>query len=338
MHLAPEYTRMDATGQTIGSASGQSRIADGGFDSHPAGYLASMLAVPLGLLAALLNAAASVLQRRAGSEESDERAFSVHMLLELARRPVWFLGILAMFVGFVVQAIALTLGSVSTVQPLLVAELPFTFMLASVVFRARPSRSEWLATASLTAGLVLFLLCLGPEGGGPLAVPRWQWLVGLAATGAVEGVAVLLGLASSGHRRAALLGIATGIGFGLTAALTAAAGAAYHQQGLLGVLLAWQTYAILMIGPLSLYLLQNALGAGSLVASQPGLTLANPVVAVGWGVLVFGERTRGGGWTVGVVAGALLIAAGTVLLARSPLLTGDGQRGGGKRSDAAASL
>lgn len=297
-----------------------------------------MLAVPLGLLAALLNAAASVLQRRAGSEESDERAFSVHMLRQLARRPVWFLGILAMVAGFAAQAVALTFGSVATVQPLLVAELPFTFMLASVVFRARPSRSEWLATAILTAGLALFLLCLGPQGGDPSAVPLWQWLVGLAGTGAVEGVAVLLGLASSGHRRAALLGIATGIGFGLTAALTAAAGAAYHQHGLSGVLLAWQAYAILMIGPLSFYLLQNALGAGSLVASQPGLTLANPVVAVVWGILLFGERARGGVWTVGVVAGALLIAAGTVLLARSPLLAGDGQRGGGKRSDATASL
>jgi hypothetical protein len=39
-----------------------------------------------------------------------------------------------------------------------------------------------------------------------------------------------------------------------------------------------------------------------------------------------------------VVGGALLIAAGTVLLARSPLLAGDGQRDGGKRSDATASL
>jgi drug/metabolite transporter (DMT)-like permease len=230
------------------------------------------------------------------------------------------------------------MGSVASVQPLLVAELPFTFMLASVLFRVRPSRSEWLATASLTAGLALFLLCLGPEGGDPLTVPVWKWLVGLAVAGAVEAAAVLLGRACSGHRRALLLGIATGTGFGLTAALTAAAGAAYHQHGMLGVLLAWQTYAILVIGALSFYLLQNALGAGSLVASQPGLTLANPVVAVGWGILIFGERTRGGAWTVGVVAGALLIGLGTVLLARSPLLADRGERGRSDQSGAQASF
>lgn len=310
----------------------------GGFEGLRVGYLAGMLAVPMALLAALLNAAASVLQRRAGSEESDERAFSLRMLLELARQPAWDLGLLALVTGFAAQAVALAMGSVATVQPLLVAELPFTFMLASVVFRVRPNRSEWLATASFTAGLALFLLCLSPEGGDPLAVPPWKWLLGLAVTGAVEGVGVLLGLVTSGHRRAAFLGIGTGTGFGLTATLTAAAGAAFHHQGLLGVLTAWQTYAIPLIGALSFYLLQNALRAGSLVASQPGLTLANPVVAVSWGILVFGERPRGDGWTAGVLAGALLIALGTVLLARSPLLTGDGRRGGDKRSDATASL
>ena len=309
-----------------------------GFGGPPVGYLAGMLAVPVALLAALLNAAASVLQRRAGSEKSDERAFSVRMLLELARQPAWGLGIVALVAGFSAQAVALTLGSVATVQPLLVAELPFTFMLASAVFRVRPSRSEWLAAASFTAGLALFLLCLGPEGGDPLAVPPWKWLLGLAVTGAVEGGAVLLGLATSGHRRAALFGIGTGAGFGLTAALTAAAGAAFHQQGSLGVLTAWQTYAIPPIAACSFYLLQNALRAGSLVASQPGLTLANPVVAVAWGMLIFGERPRGGGWTAGVVAGALLIGIGTVLLARSPLLAGDERRGGGKCSGATATL
>jgi drug/metabolite transporter (DMT)-like permease len=55
-------------------------------------------------------------------------------------------------------------------------------------------------------------------------------------------------------------------------------------------------------------------GAGSLVASQPALTLANPIVGASFGVAVFGEHVRGGGWLALAVLGALLI------LARSPLL------------------
>jgi drug/metabolite transporter (DMT)-like permease len=281
----------------------------------------SMLPVPLAVLAALLNAAASVLQRRANLSLPEDRAFSVRLLFDLIRRPAWILGIFAIFFGFLAQAAALTIGTVATVQPLLVVELPLTFMLAAAVSRSRPRRSEWAASGMLTAGLALFLYCLAPSGGDPLGASPTAWLVGMIVTLTVEAAAVLVGRASTGHRRAAWLGIATGIGFGLTAALTAASGAAYQQYGMAGVFSAWQTYAIMMLGPLSFFLLQNALQAGSLVASQPGLTLANPVVAVAWGIGVFGEQVPGGAWTAGVVLGAILIGIGTLVLARSPLLS-----------------
>ncbi|MDQ2706641.1 MAG: hypothetical protein M3Z25_02970 [Actinomycetota bacterium] len=67
-------------------------------------------------------------------------------------------------------------------------------------------------------------------------------------------------------------------------------------------------------------LLQNALQAGRLVASQPGITLANPVVALVWGIGLFHERIHTGWWLVGAGVGAALLTGGAVLLSRSPLL------------------
>ncbi|WP_295142784.1 hypothetical protein [Saccharopolyspora sp.] len=75
-----------------------------------------------------------------------------------------------------------------------------------------------------------------------------------------------------------------------------------------------------MLAPISFFLLQNSLQAGNLAASQPGFTLMNPLTSVVWGLVVFGEQSRQGVFLIGVVAGAVLIAIGTVLLARSPLL------------------
>jgi len=43
-------------------------------------------------------------------------------------------------------------------------------------------------------------------------------------------------------------------------------------------------------------------------------------VGASFGVAVFGEHVRGGGWLALAVLGALLILACTVILARSPLL------------------
>lgn len=280
-----------------------------------------MLAGALALLAASLNAAASVLQRRAGSRQPDRRVFSPRLILALLRQPVWFLGIAAITAGFAAQAGALALGTIAVVQPMLVVELPLTLLLASATFRVRPGRVEASATLVLTVGLILFIYALAPGGGDPLGASSSTWLIGLAATSGVAAVLVALGRRAVRHRRAALLGAATGVGFGLTAVLTAAAGAA-AAHGPVAVLTTWQTYALLVVGPLSFLLLQTALQAGSLVASQPGLTLANPLVAVTWGVAVFDEHTRGGGWALLAALGAALVVAGTVALTRSPVLSG----------------
>lgn len=254
-----------------------------------------MLAIALAVAAALLNAVASVLQRWAGRAEPDERAFSIRLLFDLVRQPVWIAGIVAIAAGFLAQVAALTLGDIA-----------------------------------LTIGLALFIFCLAPAGGDPLAAPLATWLVGLGVTCAAVAGLVLWGRARKHDQRAAVLGVATGVAFGLIAALASAVGAAY-RSGLTGVFAGWQTYAVIVCGPSAFFLLQNALQAGRLVASQPGLTLANPIVSIGWGVGVFGEQVRGGAWIAGSVLGAALIATGTVLLARSPLLAHD-RRGAALRS------
>ena len=82
----------------------------------------------------------------------------------------------------------------------------------------------------------------------------------------------------------------------------------------------WQLWAMLCSGLTGMFLLQNALQAGTLVAVQPGLTLSDPLVSILWGALLFGEKVRAGPWLVAEVAGAALIGWGTVRLSRSPLI------------------
>jgi drug/metabolite transporter (DMT)-like permease len=292
-------------------------------------------AIGLALLAAALNAAASVLQRRAARDEPADREFSFRMLLDLARRPAWIGGITSVLAGFGAQAVALTLGRVAVVQPLLVAELPFTILLAALAFHLRPAGRDWWSIGALAVGLAAVVFALAPHGGDPVAVPGWQWAVGSGATLGLAGAVVFLGLRAEGPRRAAAFGIATGILFGYVAVLVAAVGAEY-RFGLHGVLTAWQTWAVVVVGPSGFFMLQNALRAGNLVASQPGMTLANPLVATAWGVVVFGEQVRGGPWFALAGGGALLLVGGTLLLARSPLLTDDaGGHGheGGREDD-----
>lgn len=274
----------------------------------------------LAILAAAVNAGASVLQRKAARGEPAESSFSIALLWGLVHRPVWVAGIVTVLVGFLLQAAALDNGPIALVQPLLVLELPFTLLLVRPVLGGHLGAREWLAALTMAAGLAMLLFALQPHGGHPGQVALAVWLLGIAVSGAVVGVLIWMAQHRRTQGRAVMLGVATGVAFGLTAVLVKATTVAFTQQGIMGVLAAWQTYLVVVIGPASFFLLQNALQAGSLVASQPGMTLANPATATAWGVAVFSEEVQGGAWLVLAVAGAAVIVAGTVPLAHSPLL------------------
>lgn len=146
-------------------------------------------------------------------------------------------------------------------------------------------------------------------------MPRGVWLVvgGLTAGFA----AVCTALAVRWRRaRAALLGVATGTAFALMSVLISAVGAIYGHGGFAVVATSWQTYAAIIVGPSSFFLLQNALQAGSLVASQPGFTLVNPLISVLWGVLVFDETVRPGAGIALAGLATVVIVVATLLLAR----------------------
>jgi hypothetical protein len=120
-----------------------------------------------------------------------------------------------------------------------------------------------------------------------------------------------------GERRAALLGVASGLGFAFTAALMKEALQVMRQDPH-ALLVSWPAYAMVAAGLCSLFLLQNALQSGTLVAVQPALNVADPVASIGFGVALFGDDIRLGAWSVLEVLGIALILYGSVRLAQSP--------------------
>jgi drug/metabolite transporter (DMT)-like permease len=280
----------------------------------------TVLSVSLALLAALGNAAASVLQRRgaAGIGRVEGGRSSAAALL---RQRVWVWGAALLLLSGVCQALALATGPLSVVQPVMSTELLFTLVVGSVVFRRRPDRRAWTAFAAMAAGLGGFLALAAPAGGRETApVAHWVW-TGIAVSAAVG----LLGAVSTrlpSSARAAVLGTATAIGFACTAALLKDAFGRL-PEGIGAVLATWQPYAAVGLGLGSFVLLQVTLRAGSLAASQPALTLGDALLSVVLGVVLFAERVQLG-WRTPFEAVALgLLVAGCVGLSRSPLLAKD---------------
>ena len=274
-----------------------------------------MPSVVLALLAALTNALSTILQRRANLDEPG--AFSMALLGRLVLRRAWLLGAAAMIVSFLLQAAALTLGALAVVQPVLALELPLTVVLGAVVLHRRLLRLDWLASTGMAAGLVLMLAALAPSDGDPRSAGSWAAVLATVATVAALAILVAVAVWWARPARAALLGVAAGAGFGLTAALLKLAITAAQDRGIGGLLGSWETYGCALAGLAAVGLVQGALHAGTLVAVQPGLTLTDPLVAIVWGTVVTGEQVRTGPFLALAVVGAALIATGAVRLARA---------------------
>src|SRR6202050_2039093 len=88
--------------------------------------------VVLALFASAFTATASVAQRQAAASAPERLSFNIHLVGYLLRRPVWFLGIASMILGFVFQILALRVGTLSVVQPVIATELVIVFAVIDI--------------------------------------------------------------------------------------------------------------------------------------------------------------------------------------------------------------
>jgi len=88
-------------------------------------------------------------------------------------------------------------------------------------------------------------------------------------------------------------------------------------RGPLPFFTSWQLYGTAIAGVGALFLFQNSLQAGYLTAAQPPLTLGDGLSSIAYGVILYGETIRTGGWLAAEIAAIPLAAAGCIELSRS---------------------
>lgn len=279
-----------------------------------------MLSIVLTLCAAVTNAASSVLQRRSHQEQIRREVHGIRGLVAAVRHPVWLGGVALLPISAVLGAAALGTGQVAIVQSVQCLELPMVLVLSSLVFKHRLAARAWTSIAVMAAGMALWLFAMHASPGHPADVSRDAWVAGAGGAGLLVGLLAIGGWhgGRAGRiRRAQLLGVASGMSFALAAVFISADLA----QGLSwAIVLRWQTYAVVASSVAAMLLLQWGMQAGTLVAVQPGVTLADPVLAITLAVILFHARIRAGVWLIPEVIAAAAIAYETLALSRSPLI------------------
>ncbi len=279
-----------------------------------------VLSVVFALLAAGSNALGTVLQRRAALTVPASRSLRLGLIRDLLHTPVWFGGMLGVVFAALFQALALATGSLATVQPIFILELPLALVIGGLVFRVGVSRKAWICVACIVGGLALVLFSLAPTGGRD-QVPGIWWVPGLAVTGGIGAALVLAGLRRpAGLMRAASLAAAAAIGNAVTAALVKSSMNILSERGAVAFFAAWQTYSFAAVGAFSLFLLGVAMQGGPLIGSQPALTLGDATVSFCLGVTLYGEQPRAGFWLVPALLGLSVLLYGIFALSHTRCL------------------
>lgn len=278
-----------------------------------------MLSTIVAALAAIANAGSSVLQRKGAMNEPPDRRRGLRVVVDQLHHPVWFGGFGLLILGFLMQATALSMGSLALVQPILAGELPVTLVLAAHVFGVRLGRREWIGAVAMAGGLALVVGAASPSEGSANASLA-GWVLGCGGVAVVLALVAVAGWRSATVARAALLGVTAGGLFGLSAAFMRTA-THRAQSGPAELFGSWQLYAMALAGLAALVVLQQAYAAGPLAASQPGVTITDPVIAVVLGVGVFSVHVRTGWYLALELLGALAVAGGAMELSRSPVLS-----------------
>lgn len=285
--------------------------------SSAANYGRPDMAVLFALLSAVGFAVASVLQQRAARAEPDELALRPGLLWRLFRRPMWLLGTLADLAGFGLQALAIGLGSLVVVQPVLCTGLLFALPLGAAWRGRRLGRVDWIAAAALSIGLAVFLVVGDPTDGKDYATNR-AWLIAGLVLGPAIVACIVAGLRTRNTARAVLFALGTALMYSITAVLTKSA-VTELGDGLDVFFSSWEPYVGVALGVGALLVNQSAFQAGDLQASLPTLTAAEPIVGSVLGIMMLDELLRASGaleWTL-VVLSALVITAAVVALSIS---------------------
>ncbi|QUQ68446.1 DMT family transporter [Kutzneria sp. CA-103260] len=270
------------------------------------------LAIALAVLGACCNAVSARLQHGGLSESTDERGLRLATMLRLARQPLWLAGIAIAAAGAGLHATALGLAPLSVVQPIGILAFALTTVMSVRIEKLHLDRVAIGAVVASTIGTIAFVLLAATQAKATVVAPDTEMRATVLVVGVVGGLAAIAAL-NTGAVRCLGFATASGVSFGYVSLLMRGTlqqltegGHPFPLPEVLGIAVG------IVVGG---WLVQHAYASGPPEVVIGCLTVIDPLVAVGLGVVLLGEATD---TSVPVVAGALtcavVAATGVVVL------------------------
>ena len=277
------------------------------------------LSVGVGLICALLSALGTNLaflfkHRGAVAAPDVDMRHPLRSAVDLFRSKWWSIGWAVAAVAFALHVAALALAPISIGQAVLAGGLVFLAVLAERFFGFDLGRRQWTGIGLVAVSLALLTVT---GGGGGEANSGYSLAGMIVFEGIAVGVGLILVLSHLIERipvqRGVLLGIAAGLGFGISdVAIKALSGDL--DSGPVGLLSPWSV-VILTAAVFSFYASARSLQIGDGVAVIAVTSVAANLSTILAGLAVFGDRLGTDALVIGVrLAAFALILVGAALI------------------------
>jgi hypothetical protein len=263
--------------------------------------------------AATAFAVSSALEQSVAKREKLARPLDPRLLVQLLHEPVWLAAWIPEAVGTGLQALALNLGPLALVEPMLVSGVFLAIPLEAALNRRRVHARDFTVVAIGAVGLAAFLVAADPRPG--VTQPSLSDWLGVALwTGPVLAACLAAGWCTRGALRGVMLGIATGLLYGVGASLLKTLTAQLASNPL-AAFTKWELYALVVVGFAAVLLNQNAFQSGRLAEPLTAITMFDPLVSVMIGVTAFHETLSTEGPRLAIQLAAVLAMATGIWLA-----------------------
>jgi drug/metabolite transporter (DMT)-like permease len=277
-------------------------------------------AVGVGLICALLSALGTNLaflfkHRGAVAAPDIDMRHPLRSATDLFRSRWWSIGWGVAAVAFALHVAALTLAPISIGQAVLAGGLVFLAVLAERFFGFELGRRQWIGIGLVAVSLSLLTLTGGGGGGGASSGYSLAGMIVFESIAVCVGLLLILShlIERIPAQRGVLLGIAAGLGFGISdVAIKALSGDL--DSGPVGLLSPWSV-VIVTAAVFSFYASARSLQIGDGVAVIAVTSVAANLSTILAGLAVFGDRLGDDAVVIGVrlVAFALILVGAALI-------------------------
>ncbi|MGK9147607.1 DMT family transporter [Plantibacter flavus] len=277
------------------------------------------IGIPIALVGAFFLAVGTQLQSRGvGKVEAASSAFGLKQIPKLLGRPSWLIGTLLLGLAIVFQLVALAFAPLIVVQPLGAIALVITALLNARVTKVKVSKEQIRAMVLCVAGIGLFVIVAALYAvEEPIRQPQLIIILIMLAV-----VTIGLGAAYALWRRklhTVFYVVAAGVLYGFVVTLAKVVINRVITQNFEGLTVVG-IIGLLTAAALGGFFVQKAHQSGQPDLVVAGLTVVDPLVAVGIGIVVLGEASNAPWYALVafVVAGAIAVY-GVWTLAMRPI-------------------